>query len=215
MSRSYQQYCPVARALEHVGERWTVLVARELLLGPRRFTDLMAGLPGVSTNVLTLRLKELEQAGLVARRDLPPPASSTVYELTDAAAGLVSVVAAMADWGMGLLGRPRKRDDLRGSWLVLGLAATVTAPDVADGTVFELRTDDEVVHARVRDGHVEPERGPADDPDAVITASARTLAAVARGELTVSRGLAGGRIDIDGDRTASRRLLEAFVSSAA
>ena len=114
MSRTYDQYCPVARALELVGERWTLLVARELLLGPRRFTDLMAGLPGVSANVLAGRLKDLEHDGMVARRTLPPPAASAVYELTDHAAGLVSVLAAMAEWGMSMLGEPRPNGEVRG-----------------------------------------------------------------------------------------------------
>ena len=136
MSRTYDQYCPVARALELVGERWTLLVARELLLGPRRFTDLMAGLPGISANVLAGRLKDLEQEGMVARRTLPPPAASAVYELTPEAAGLVSVLAAMAEWGMTMLGEPRAEDDVHGEWIVLGLAVTAPAPDVADGTMY-------------------------------------------------------------------------------
>src|SRR5215208_5285708 len=137
MSRTYDQYCPVARALELVGERWTLLVARELLLGPRRFTDLMAGLPGISANVLASRLKDLDQKGMVARRTLPPPAASAVYELTDHAAGLVSVLAAMADWGMTMLGEPRPEDEVRGEWILLGLAVTAAAPEVADGTTYE------------------------------------------------------------------------------
>src|SRR5919106_5601176 len=124
MSSRYAHYCPVARALELVGERWTLLVARELLLGPRRFTDLLAGLPGISANVLTGRLKELEQAGLVGKRALPPPAASTVYELTQAAAGLAAVLAAMAQWGRHMLGRPRPDDEVHSAWLVLGLAVT-------------------------------------------------------------------------------------------
>src|SRR4029450_5458539 len=122
MSRTYDQYCPVARALELVGERWTLLVARELLLGPRLFTALMGGPPGVRPNVLASRLKDLEQEGMVARRTLPAPAASAVYELTDHAAGLVSVLAAMADWGMTMLGEPRPDDAVRGEWIVLGLA---------------------------------------------------------------------------------------------
>src|SRR5215831_12190187 len=124
MSRTYEQYCPVARALEIVGERWTMLVARELMLGPRRFTDLMEGLPGISPNVLATRLKDLESAGLVSKRTLPPPAASAVYELTEHAVGLARVLAAMADWGMTMLGRPRKGDEVRGEWMVLGLAVT-------------------------------------------------------------------------------------------
>jgi DNA-binding HxlR family transcriptional regulator len=210
VSRIYEQYCPVARALEGVGERWTMLVARELLLGPRRFTDLMDGLPGISTNLLTLRLKELEQAGLVARRELPPPSASTVYELTDAATGLARVLAAMAAWGMGLLGRPRKGEQVRGAWLVLALAVTVTVDGIGDDTAFEIRTGDDVTHLRVDGGHLAAVRGPAADPRAVITMRARALGDLARGEITTAQALSGTGTRIDGDHAAARRLLEAF-----
>lgn len=210
MSRTYDQYCPVARALELVGERWTLLVARELVLGPRRFTDLMAGLPGVSANVLASRLKDLEQEGMVARRTLPPPAASAVYELTDHAAGLVSVLAAMADWGMTMLGEPRPEDEVRGEWIVLGLAVTAAAPDVADGTTYELHIDGEVLHVQVRDRNLQPHQGPADDPDAVVRLDATTLADLALGRLDVDDALPTGRVTMEGDEDAARRLVASF-----
>ena len=210
MSRTYDQYCPVARALELVGERWTLLVARELLLGPRRFTDLMAGLPGVSANVLAGRLKDLEQEGMVARRTLPPPAASAVYELTDHAAGLVSVLAAMADWGMTMLGEPRPHDEVRGEWIVLGLAVTASAPDVTDLTTYELHIDGEVLHVRVRDRNLQPHQGPADGPDAVVRLDATTLADLALGRLEVDSALATARVTLEGDEEAARRLLTSF-----
>src|SRR5262245_12099739 len=135
--RQYHQYCPVARALDAVGERWTLLLVRELLLGPRRFTDLAEGLPGIGSSVLTTRLKQLEQGGLVSRRTLPPPAASVVYELTDRGRGLGPVLAIFADWGMNLLGEPRQDDEIRSSWLVLGLSAIAKRdPRVPDG-VYE------------------------------------------------------------------------------
>jgi DNA-binding HxlR family transcriptional regulator len=210
MSRTYDQYCPVARALELVGERWTLLVARELLLGPRRFTDLMAGLPGVSANVLAGRLKDLEQEGMVARRTLPPPAASAVYELTDHAAGLVSVLAAMAEWGMTMLGEPRPHDEVRGEWIVLGLAVTASAPDVTDGTTYELHIDGEVLHVQVRDRNLQPHQGSADDPDAVLRLDATTLADLALGRLEVDSALATARVTLEGDEEAARRLLTSF-----
>jgi DNA-binding HxlR family transcriptional regulator len=210
MSRTYDHYCPVARALELVGERWTLLVARELLLGPRRFTDLMAGLPGVSANVLASRLKDLEQEGMVARRTLPPPAASAVYELTDHAAGLVSVLAAMADWGMTMLGEPRPDDEVRGEWIVLGLAVTSSAPDVRDGTTYELHIDGEVLRVEVRDRNLQPHRGPADDPDAVLRLDATTVADLALGRLEVDDALSTGRVTMERDEEAARRLLTSF-----
>ena len=210
MSRTYDQYCPVVRALELVGERWTLLVARELLLGPRRFTDLMAGLPGVSANVLAGRLKDLEHDGMVARRTLPPPAASAVYELTDHAAGLVSVLAAMAEWGMTMLGEPRPHDEVRGEWIVLGLAVTASAPDVTDGTTYELHIDGEVLHVQVRDRNLQPHQGAADDPDAVVRLDATTLADLALGRLEVDGALSTGGVTIEGDEEAARRLLTSF-----
>jgi DNA-binding HxlR family transcriptional regulator len=209
MSRTYQQYCPVARALEIVGERWTLLVARELLLGPRRFTDLMDGLPGISATVLASRLKDLEQAGLVSRRTLPPPAASTVYELTDRALGLARVLTAMADWGMTMLGRPRKGDAVRGEWIVLAMAVTTPVPDVRD-TTFELHVDGEVLHVDVRDGRLQPRQGAAPDPAAIITVNATTLADLALGRLGLDDAVAKERVTLVGDQTAARGLLESI-----
>jgi len=210
MSRTYDQYCPVARALELVGERWTLLVARELLLGPRRFTDLMTGLPGISANVLAGRLKDLEEQGMVARRTLPPPAASAVYELTPEAAGLVSVLAVMAEWGMTMLGEPRAHDEVRGEWIVLGLAVTAPAPDVADGATYELHIDGEVLHVQVRDGNLQPHQGPADATDAVLAMDATALADLALGGLEVEGALSTGRVALEGDEDAARRLLASF-----
>jgi len=210
MSRTYAQYCPVARALELVGERWTLLVARELLLGPRRFTDLMAGLPGVSANVLASRLKDLEQEGMVARRMLPPPAASAVYELTDHAVGLVSVLAAMADWGMTMLGEPRPDEEVRGEWIVLGLAVTAHAHEAIDGKTYELHIDGEVLHVEVHKGNLQPHQGPADRPDAVVRLDATTLADLARGHLELDEALSTGQVSTEGDGDAARRLLTSF-----
>lgn len=209
MSRTYAQYCPAARALEIVGERWTLLVARELLLGPRRFTDLMDGLPGISANVLAGRLKDLEEEGLVSRRTLPPPAASAVYELTDDALGLVRVLAAMAEWGMTRLGRPRNNDEVRGSWMLLGLAVTAAVPDDLDGT-FELHIGAEVLHVGVRDGSLHPRQGPTVAPRAVITVSAGTFADLALGRVDPETASSKGRLTLAGDEIAARRLLEAL-----
>jgi len=220
MSSSYAQYCPVARALEVVGERWTVLVARELLFGPRRFTDLQVGLPGISTTVLTSRLKELEEAGLVTRRTLPAPAASVVYELTASAWGLVSVLATMAEWGRDLLGEPRPDDDVRSAWLILALAVTAKAPEpLTDGT-FELRIEGEgaeggVFHIQCRDGHCQPHEGPADRADAVITMAHSTLLDLASGGLDVRARTTEKLIKIEGDAVAARRLVESLGRSAA
>jgi DNA-binding HxlR family transcriptional regulator len=209
--RRYHQYGPVTRALDVVGERWTLLIARELLLGPRRFTDLAEGLPGIGSSVLTTRLVDLEHSGLVAKRTLAPPAASVVYELTDLGRGLAPVLAALADWGMNLLGQPHKDDQVRGRWLVLGLAVTAKpAPSGPDAT-YELRVDDETFHVRSHHGRLQPAHGPASNATATITLTADTLAAIASGELDVPSPRADRLIAIDGDAAGAERLLMSFT----
>lgn len=114
--RSYDQYCAVARALDAVGERWSLLIVRELLRGPRRYTDLHADLPGVSTDILAARLKQLEGEGLAVRRKLERPASATVYELTERGRELRPVIEALGEWGLGALGEQRPTDAVREHW---------------------------------------------------------------------------------------------------
>lgn len=117
--RSYDQYCPVARALDVVGERWALLIVRELLAGSRRYTDLHADLPGVSTDVLASRLKDMEREGLVTRRRLPPPGAAYVYELTDRGRDLRPVLTTLATWGAPALGEPRPTDAVRVHWFAV------------------------------------------------------------------------------------------------
>jgi DNA-binding HxlR family transcriptional regulator len=200
--------------LDVVGERWSLLIMRELLLGPRRFTDLAQGLPGIGTSVLTTRLKQLEQNGLVAKKTLPPPAASVVYELTVDALGVARILAAMADWGMTLLGRPSDDDQIQGRWLVLSLAVTTRDARSVPDASYELRVDDDTLHVRALDGHLQPSQGPAPNPDATITMSADTLAAITSGELDIHSPRSDKLIALDGDLAAAQRLLEAFRRSA-
>src|SRR5919199_1965193 len=122
-SRTYDQFCGVAHALDLVGERWALLVVRDLILGPKRFTDLRRGLPRIGTNVLAARLKELEQAGVVQRRVLPPPAASTVYELTDYGRELEGPLLALGRWGARSLGPRQDGQALRSEWFGVALKA--------------------------------------------------------------------------------------------
>src|ERR687886_123195 len=119
--RSYNQYCAVARALDIVGERWTLLVARELLTGPKRFKDLLEGLPGIGTNLLAARLKNLEGFGILRRTTLPPPAGSKVYELTELGRSLEPVITALGRWGLKFLDTPGQGDDLRPAWAMVAV----------------------------------------------------------------------------------------------
>lgn len=142
MSRSYSQYCPIAHALDVVGERWSLLVVRELQHGPLRYTDLLTRLEGCSTNVLATRLRELEQAGVVRRAKLPPPAASTVYTLTAEGEGLRPVLAALARWGARTIGPPPDDTVLQPGWLVRALR-TAVAPLVPAGPAVGIRSGDE------------------------------------------------------------------------
>src|ERR671935_1813637 len=131
-SRTYDQFCGVARALDLVGERWALLVVRDLILGPKRFTDLRRGLPGIGTNVLAARLKELERAGVVQRRILPPPAASAVYELTEYGRALEGPLLALGRWGAGSMGQREDGRSLRSEWLAVALKAFFRPEAAAD-----------------------------------------------------------------------------------
>jgi DNA-binding HxlR family transcriptional regulator len=211
VGRRYNQYCPVARALDVAGDRWTLLVARELLLGPRRFTDLADGLPGIASSVLTARLKELEQHGLVAKRTLPPPAASVVYELTDQARGLARVLAALADWGMNLLGHPGPEDTVDPRWLVLALAVTATPPQSLRAATYELRVDDQAFQIQSGNDRLQVAQGAASSASATITMTTDTLAAIASGHLDITSARADRLIAVDGDVAGARRLLESLA----
>lgn len=165
MSKSYRQYCPIAHALDLVGERWSLLVVRELQHGPLRYGDLLEQLGGCSTNILAARLRDLEQGGVVRKRRLPPPASATVYELTEDGVSLRPVLAALARWGARTLGPPGAAD-LTPGWLERALR-TAVAPSASDVRVA-FHCGDEA--ATLLDGTVVPGLSP--DAAATVTCDA-------------------------------------------
>src|SRR5580692_7608649 len=144
--RSYDQYCPLSRALDLIGERWTVLIVRELLAGPRRYTDLHADLPGVSTDVLATRLKEMEHDGLVTRRRLPPPAAAAVYELTPRGRALQPALSVLADWGATDLGGPRPTDARRAHWFAIPLMARLAELAIPFEGAVDIQLDEGAFH---------------------------------------------------------------------
>jgi DNA-binding HxlR family transcriptional regulator len=174
MARTYADRCGVARALDVVGERWALLVVRELLLGPKRFTDLRAGLPNVGPDMLAARLKELEAADVVRRATLPPPAASKVYELTERGAELEPVVLALGRWGSVAPGPPGEAK-LGVDAFVIALK-TLFAPTGQDARV-ELRLGDQAFRAEVSGGRFTVARGAAESPEAVIAGEPGALAA--------------------------------------
>lgn len=181
--RSYNQFCALAKALDVVGERWTLLVTRELLSGPKRFKDLHDALPGIGTNLLSTRLKAMEQHGLVARGKLPPPAASAVYQLTERGRGLDSVVGALVKWGFALLGMPQPDDCFRPRWAMQALLVMFD-PAAAKGIseIYEFHIDDEIFHFRVHAGKVEGLLGPAAKPDLVVVATSLEFLTLGFGE---------------------------------
>lgn len=169
--RTYHQYCATAHALDVVGERWTLLLVRELLTGPRRFGDLLANLTGIGTGLLAARLKFLTAEGIVEPVTLPAPANTPAYGLTEAGAALEPVVLALADWGMTwALGEREEGEVFRAGWAVLGMRSAFV-PEAAGelSAVFEFRAGDEVLHAAVGEGTLTTVHGPAQRPDVVVT----------------------------------------------
>ncbi|MEV5612363.1 helix-turn-helix domain-containing protein [Streptomyces sp. NPDC052225] len=161
--RSYDQYCAAARALDLVGDRWTLLIVRELLAGPRRYTDLHADLPGVSTDMLATRLKDMERDGLTVRRRLAAPASVYVYELTPRGRELLPVLDALAEWGAPELAERRATDAVRAHWMALPVRRDLERRGVTG--VVEVRVDEGVFHVRVGGEPVYGEGEFAGEPD--------------------------------------------------
>ncbi|ATY95165.1 helix-turn-helix transcriptional regulator [Streptomyces sp. KAI-26] len=201
--RSYDQFCASARALDSVGDRWTLLIVRELLAGPRRYTDLHADLPGVSTDVLASRLKDMEQGGLAVRRKLPPPAAASVYELTERGHGLLPVLTALAEWGAPALTERRPTDAVRAHWFALPLLRALTG--LTEEGVLEVRLDEGEFHVRTGRGAAvgsegEPYGfGPAPRPDARIALDAGLCLELGRGEVTLAEAVKDGRIEVTGE----------------
>ena len=175
--RSYSQYCAIAHALDLVGERWTLLVVRELLLGPLRYKDLLEGLPGISTNLLARRLHDLEDLGLVERRVLPRPSGSTVYALTATGEKLEPVIIALGRFGGRFLPERHDQDQLfRPRWVVTGLKHTFRAAKATSVLrSYELQIDGEHFHVEVDGDALTARQGEAASPDIILKASATVL----------------------------------------
>jgi DNA-binding HxlR family transcriptional regulator len=208
--RTYGDSCGIARALDLVGERWALLVVRELLLGPKRFTDLRGGLPNLSPDVLSQRLRELEAAGIVERRKLPPPAGSRVYELTARGRELDQVVLALGRFG-STAPLPPDPNEIGVDSTILGLK-TLFEPAAADGfqADVEIRLGGQVFRARVADGGFEVSRGAADDPDAVLTTRPGTLAELLWQGRRLMEAVRADEAEVEGDRMRLERFLRLF-----
>ena len=212
MNRSYGDQCGVARSLDVIGERWALLIVRELLLGPKRFNDLLAGLDGASPNVISQRLRELTGSGVVRQRDLGPPARVRVYELTDWGRELEPVVLHLGQWGT----RAPLPEGARWGLDSLLLALQATADPLVVNGRYELRVGTDVFTVDGTSGSVRMRRGTADRPDAALTTDVDALHAVALGKRSIAETAESGDLRLDGDPQAISGLtglLQALTSS--
>jgi DNA-binding HxlR family transcriptional regulator len=209
--RDYEQTCGLARALDVVGERWTLLIIRDLLLGPKRFTDLLDGLPGIPPSLLSSRLKQMQSAGVVTKEVLPPPAASTVYRLTEAGGELEHAVLALGRWGVQFGRSPRPTDVSKPGSLPIALRALFQA-DAAAGVhdTYELRLPDGPVRLTVDDQRLRIELGAAERPRVVLTGKQRVVMTLLAGQLAPGDAARRGDVRIEGDRKALIRLVAMF-----
>src|SRR5215216_489185 len=211
-AKSYGQYCGVARALDVLGERWTLLVVRELLMGPKRYTDLRDGLPGIATDLLTARLRTRQDAGLVRRRQLPRPAPATIYELTESGRLVAPALLALGRVGLSMLGAPEAGEELRPELIALSLRLSFRPSELPDlDESYQLEIDEEPFVITVSGGTVDTAPGTIPDPAMTLATDSATLVAMLRREVTPSDGLADGRAQLNGDATALERFIDAFA----
>lgn len=206
--RSYQQYCAIAKALDVIGDRWVLLIVRELMTsGPSRYTDLLKGLPGIATNLLADRLREMEKAGIVRREEAPPPVATALFHLTERGKALNPLLEELGRWGAPLMGVPQANNVFRSHWLVFPLDAylvdkTPTEPPVA----IELRTGDEPMVVETVDGKVRTRRGTAEKPAAVLTGRHGLILGLLSGRMDLVEARERG-LEFSGDERALQRVV--------
>jgi len=204
VTRTYGQYCGLAYALEQVGERWALLIVRDLIRSPKRFTDLRRGLPRIPSNILSARLQELEHSGIVRRRVLPRPAGSVVYELTERGRELEEIILRLGLWGARSLAEPRPQDTVNLDSLVLALRATFR-PEAARGlrASYELRLGEIVFHALVDDGRLEV-------VEDLVLETDLTLRLLMSGEISPQDAVSSGKARIAGPAELLERFADMF-----
>ncbi len=206
--RSYGQYCSVAKALDLVGDRWTLLVIRELLArGPSRYTDLRSGLPGIATNLLADRLRELEAAGIVEREDAPPPVATTLFRVTDRGAALEPVIAELGRWGVPLMREHKPDDEFRAQWLRLPVRMFLADHEPGQPpSAVEVHAGDQAAVIRAAAGDVTLQLGTDPKADATIAAQPQLILALFSGGRTLAEAIAQG-LQVTGSHQALRRIL--------
>lgn len=206
--RSYGQYCSVAKALDVIGDRWTLLIVRELLAqGPSRYTDLRRGLPGIATNLLAERLRDLEQAGIVLREDAPPPIATALFTLTERGKQLRPVIDELGRWGTPLMTETTPDEQYRSHWLQLPVDLYLAAPPENGHapTTIEVRAGDQPMLIQARDGAITTRQGTSECPDAVLSGPPQLVLGVLTGALDPNEAIEQG-LAFDGNRQALERL---------
>jgi DNA-binding HxlR family transcriptional regulator/putative sterol carrier protein len=212
--RSYGEACRFAHALDLVGERWALLVVRELLLGPKRFTDLRTGLPNASTNILAERLRDLEAGAVVRKRRLPPPAGASVYELTEWGRELEPIVTRLGAWG-ARSPHPPDTTVIGPDSIVLALRSLFDPEAAGEASLtYEIRLGADVFHVVVAGGEIELLRGAAEAPDGAIETDPGTLAALISGQLPLDQALGAGDAAVEGGKRTAARFLRFFPMPA-
>jgi len=213
--RSYGQYCSIAKALDVVGDRWTLLIIRELMIrGACRYTDLKKGLPGIATNLLSDRIRELESAGLIRREDAPPPIATTLFHLTEAGAELQPVLDAIGRWGVRYMTEPAEGDVFQGHWFAYPASFFLHDRDPGGPPAsIELRTASSPVVIEVSGGSARLRPGPAAAPDLVLQGEPRLILALFSGGLTAAEAADRG-LRISGDASVLRRVLAAPAAAS-
>lgn len=215
MSKTYGQYCGLARALDLLGGRWTLLIVRELMTGPKRYKDLLRSLPGIGTNLLADRLKFLEEHDVIERRVLPPPASTEAYDLTENGRSLEPLLLEFVRWGHRVMGAPTEGQFHRAHWNILAMKA-VFDREKARGirAEYEYQIDDDNFHARIDDGELWTNQGPGLNPDFVLKTDTDTFVAVISGQLSLQDAIESGRLLVEGSEEALKQSAELFDLSS-
>ena len=207
--RAYGQFCGLVRALELVGERWTLIIVRDLLVGPQRFSDLRRGLPRIPTNILSARLKELEQAAIVHRRILPRPSGSVVYELTEYGNELEEIVLRLGRWGARLLTKPGPEEIVTANSMIMAMRSTFRPKEARGLDVsYELRLGEVVIHMSIKNGRLTAAEGALPDADLVIK-TGPGVKVLMTGEVSPAEAIANRSVRLSGDS----RLLSRFVDT--
>jgi DNA-binding HxlR family transcriptional regulator/putative sterol carrier protein len=203
--RTYSQYCGVAAALDVLGERWTLLIVRELLVRPRRYGELLGALPGMGTNLLAERMKFLVDTGVVRRTSLGGSSKRALYELTEKGHALRPVVLGLARWGMDFVGDLSPEYELRPTWALLAVEAMIDPEQIVVDEQYEFRIDDEVFHVDITDGEAHTVAGPADDPAIAVTTDAATFVRIGARKITPLAAMVTGTLTLKGDTDAILR----------